>query len=466
MLAERLRREPDIFLRLAESSLTVAKSLRRHYLDVTLKLAERLRELLLAGKLGETLNVEQVDVSSARAQLTVCFVDGGVGEANLFFRVPLIVRGGIFRVKEGEHDLQRRETFELSPVLIGDLEGGEKTRSDYATVVRIIVELVALWRVLQDERYSDVELIMLHGPLLYRLSAYSDHWFYVDDVRRIAEDMERSRPGATDDLIEGYKQFCKEDPEPREWLSAWSKENKIRATHMIAYLLKTVVDRCRARGVHLVGVVERAAATEVTRRLLKEALSRGLLNPEDPVYTYFGLDPYAQHSTNAERILVRGNYQDPLFLSLILEPGEYLSLWQAQERYTGFSQSGDLRGFGEWLRSMIPISYTYLKPIEDTLALRIEFPAAGVLQKCVQTTVAKVYQYSRLLPRYAFPVGLDVVDKFARVPKWMVEAYRKYILFNFGRLPDQGMGDPAEVERILLFYHLRDRTFFGRPRPS
>lgn len=462
MLAERLRREPDIFLRLAESSLTVAKSLRRHYLEVTLGLAERIRAGLLAGELGDALTIEQVDSSSDSIPLTVCFVDGGVGEANLFFRVPLIVRGGVFRVREGERDLQRRETFELSPVLIGDLEGGDKSRSDYASVVRITVELMALLRVLEDQRYSDVELIMLHGPLLYRLSAYTDHWFYVGDIRRIAEDLERSRPGAFDDLMAGYWEFCKEDPEPREWLSVWSKENKVRATHMIAYLLKTVIERCRQRGVLLVGVVERAAATEVTRGLFKEALSRGLIGPQDPAYTYFGLDPQAQHSRNAELILAKGNYQDPLFLSLVLEPGEHLSLWQAEERYTGFSQSGDLRGFGGWLRSVVPISYTYLKPIEDTLALRIEFPSAGLYG--VRTTLRKVYQYSRLLPRYAFPVGLDVVDKFARVPKWMAEAYRKYILLNFGRLPERGAGDATEIERILLFYHLKDRTFFGRPR--
>ena len=40
------------------------------------------------------------------------------------------------------------------------------------------------------------------------------------------------------------------------------------------------------------------------------------------------------------------------------------------------------------------------------------------------------YEYilatARLLPNYGFPVGLNVVDKFAKIPNWMSKASRKY----------------------------------------
>ena len=42
----------------------------------------------------------------------------------------------------------------------------------------------------------------------------------------------------------------------------------------------------------------------------------------------------------------------------------------------------------------------------------------------------KDYEYilatARLLPNYGFPVGLNVVDKFAKIPNWMSKASRKY----------------------------------------
>jgi hypothetical protein len=34
-------------------------------------------------------------------------------------------------------------------------------------------------------------------------------------------------------------------------------------------------------------------------------------------------------------------------------------------------------------------------------------------------TASLVMHCSLLLPRYAFPVGLDIVDKYAKIPNWM-----------------------------------------------
>lgn len=452
-IRERLHKEPDIFLLLAQNSISVARSLRQLYLEVSIEIAERIRASLFddGDKEDDKLTIRKIDPSIALPHLTACFIDGGVGEAEIFFRVPLIVRGGIFRVKEGERDLEHRETFEFFPVLIGDLEGGEKSRSDYASVVRIIVELAAIWHVLQGSKYSDINLIMLHGPLLYRLSAYTDHWFYESDIKHMTEDAET--------LIQGYKEFCKEDPVSRDWFPIWAQERKVRANHMIAYLLKSIIQRCAEREIYFVGAVERGAATEICKQLLKK-----MLEDDASIDPLLLPNPSGQYVRDAEEIINRGNYNDPLLFSLALEPGEYLSPpWEAKERYTGFV--GPLEGFGEWLKTIVPIAYTYLKPVENALALRVEFPLdMGKQDDVMQLVMTKVYQYARLLPNYAFPIGLDVVDKFAKVPKWMVEAYRKYIMFNFGRLAQEGTFDQTELERMLLFYHLHQRSFFNRPK--
>ena len=35
-----------------------------------------------------------------------------------------------------------------------------------------------------------------------------------------------------------------------------------------------------------------------------------------------------------------------------------------------------------------------------------------------------VFYTSKLLPSYGFPVGLDIVDKYAKVPAWMSNSVR------------------------------------------
>lgn len=459
-VSERLRREPDVFLHLAQNSVAVAKSLRQQYLEISQQLAEKVREYIENSGQGSAWGIRSaVYQSSTDERITVCFIDGGIGEAEILTRVPLIVRGGIFRVKEGERDLEKRETFEFLPILIGDLEGGEKSRSDYSSVVRIIVELIAVWHVLHDTKYDDVDLIMLHGPLLYRLSAYTNHWLYKKDV----ETLTSGYPKYVQAVLDEYDKFCQGDPTPRDWMEHWRKEGKIRANYLIASLLSKIIEICQDKGICFVGVVERGEATEICRRIFNEMLAKDHLRVDDPVYQALNLDPRGQHSKNAEKIITYGNYNDTLMMGLVLNPSEYLPFQEADERYSGFS--GELEGFGDYLKKKVPISYTYLKARENTLALRVEFPTPATHNSKVDSTMRKVYQYARLLPNYAFPIGLDVVDKFARVPKWMVEAYRKYILFNFARLPEEDSIVPVELERMLLFFHLQQRSLFQRPKP-
>ena len=232
----KLKGEPDVFLRLTENSMLVAASLRDKFLDQTLSIASKIR-----GKLGiedlKSFGIKKIPSDKTGSnKITVAFIDGGVGEAEIFLKVPLIVRGGIFRVKEGERDLEKREIFEFFPVLIGDLEGGEKGSSDYASVVRIIIELSAVLKVLDDPKYSDVNLIMLHGPILYRLSAYSRHWFFEKDIIAMAQ--------CSEDLIDGFRENIKECHLEECICSSWKGEQKLVANCFIAFLLNRIIDKC------------------------------------------------------------------------------------------------------------------------------------------------------------------------------------------------------------------------------
>ncbi|MBI4547595.1 MAG: DNA double-strand break repair nuclease NurA [Ignavibacteriae bacterium] len=448
-IKDRIRQEPDLFLRIAQSSMTVAASVRKNFLDNTLDFAELLREQIKKGEM-DGLVIHESDLKLGKEQITTCFIDGGVGEAEIFFRVPLIVRGGIFRIKEGEHDLQRRETFEFFPVLIGNLEGGEKGRHDYSTVVRIIIELCSILRVLSEEKYKDVSLIMLHGPLLYRLSAYSPHWFYKKDIDVMTE--------GADELIQQFEESFRDCPvvfggQHHCWCYNHRSDNTLKANCFISFLLNMVILVAQKRGVDLIGVVERAEATEITHNIMVKALKS-----DSGVTEKFLGRPLRNYEADAEQIIRSTNYNDSFLFSLILNPGEYISFYDAKDRYSGFV--GELADFEKKLPL---ISYTYLKPVQNALAIRVEFPTLQVPSARIRA-LCKTYEYSRLLPNYAFPVGLDIADKFAKVPAWMVEAYKKYVLFNFGRLAIDQQLNQEELERVLLFYYLHQREFNLRPK--
>ena len=65
----------------------------------------------------------------------------------------------------------------------------------------------------------------------------------------------------------------------------------------------------------------------------------------------------------------------------------------------------------------------YIKVTDNQCPIRIEtlnYPENFI----------KDYHYilavSKLLPSYSFPIGLDVVDKFAKIPNWLSKASRNY----------------------------------------
>jgi hypothetical protein len=60
---------------------------------------------------------------------------------------------------------------------------------------------------------------------------------------------------------------------------------------------------------------------------------------------------------------------------------------------------------------------TILKTTDVSFPSRIEMNPAGREQEAVLMRL--LYHTARLLPRYAFPVGLDIVDKYAKVPDWL-----------------------------------------------
>ena len=76
----------------------------------------------------------------------------------------------------------------------------------------------------------------------------------------------------------------------------------------------------------------------------------------------------------------------------------------------------------------------------------------------------RAYLYSRLLPGYGFPVGLDIADKHAQVPAWLTDAYSKMIRFHLSASLQRGEITDAQMQRLLVSaIYAQHRDWLFRP---
>lgn len=69
------------------------------------------------------------------------------------------------------------------------------------------------------------------------------------------------------------------------------------------------------------------------------------------------------------------------------------------------------------------------------------------------------------MPQYGFPVGLDIVDKYAHVPAWLTNAYSKLIKHHLGVSLQRGEINDQEMRRILVqAIYMSHRDWIFRPQ--
>src|SRR5947209_12143016 len=174
-----LQRQPHILMKLAENSLTVAQSLRDNYFRNTARFVSFVRRAIAQTERGErtaavlqTENLTEACWSDYQDEV-VSFIDGGVGRVQISSQVPILLRVGSYTVKVGERCLAEREHFGYYPVILGDIQGGNKDRKDFIDIVRITAELLGGLSALA--RTPDLSVLMFHGPLVYLVGSYTGH---------------------------------------------------------------------------------------------------------------------------------------------------------------------------------------------------------------------------------------------------------------------------------------------------
>lgn len=479
---EELQHQPHLLMRLAENALMVAESLRDNYFKNTAKFVAALRKAMHMASAGWrpdspliVHSVKDADWADFQNEV-VTFIDGGVGHVQISSQVPILLRVGSYCVRTGERRLTERERFGYYPVILGDLEGGSKERKDFPDIVRIIAELLGGLSAL--ERTPDLRVLMFHGPLVYLMGGYAGHTPFTEKdidlfLYQYAPDPEVARRLKEDFLREAYVDIY---PAMTDRADEWVERRLFEPLAWIAFLYKRLIQKTQNRQPVpiIVGVVERSDMREFIERVLLERVFRGLR--EKGRLDYFN-EMYGRSDLKSPRALLdKLGYTDTLLLAMLLRPGEFSEPWEI-DKYSGLRE-GNISLPGEAgsakvnfapLRPDSKIGFPrvlgcYLQVSETTEPIRIEvFKDLGEHQ--VEEAARRVYLYSRLLPGYGFPVGLDIADKYAHVPNWMTEAYTKLIRYHLGVSLQRGEITDAEMRRILVqAIYMTHRDWLFRPK--
>lgn len=390
------------------------------YIDRLCKIADTVRTILDANGLIGRLSYRPETYWKEVAGRAMAFLDGGVANIDLPSAAPVGIRVGSYIVRPGERDPEKREQFNIELTIVDDLysDEGFLYDDDFADIAklrdaaRIVSETSAAWRLASREDAPDQ--ILLHGPLINPAAPYG-----LDD-------------------FPGYDQaaccaFLGDD--------RWTGEDEDR--QFVAIYLE-LLNRLKASGKSVVGVVERSIGKDpvVTRCLLTQLEAKSVIRKADVKTILSDLTLYALNDASLfDVVLQEGEYVGPVSVMRQGPENKWPEVWKP------------------WIRVYPHALTTYLKPSDLVTPFRVEafddiHDHGAILDLILHT--------SRLLPSYGFPVGLDIVDKFAKVPEWMsrgVKGQHQVVLLKKAL----ASGDPRALtfaKRVLV---AKGRDWFFRP---
>ena len=232
------------------------------------------------------------------------------------------------------------------------------------------------------------------------------------------------------------------------------------------------------------GAVERGRLREFSKRVILERVFNRLRKVNKS--NYFNELYGRTDLTSPKAILEKLNYTDALLLSMLIEPGTYSEPWLV-DKYGGLNK-GNMVLPGEtsstnvdWSKLRPSANYnstssnpdigfpnvtaTYLSVSKTTEPIRVEFfSQLNQIKEQFHQGMTRAFLYSRLLPGYGFPVGLDVADKYAKIPKWLTDAYGKLIRDHLSISLQRGEISDAEMRKLLVqAIYVTHRDWLYRP---
>jgi len=383
------------------------------------RLASTMRELLEQNDLVHSVSYRPREFWPGLKGRTIAFVDGGVANIELPSAAPIGIRVGSYLVRPGD-ETDQRERFNIELSLVDDLysENGVLYDSDFLDIAklrdaaRMASETSVAYRLAQSVECPD--MIILHGPLVNPVAPYG---------------------------LEDFPPFG--SAACRAFLADGSWTGSDQDRQFVSLYLE-LLKRLRDTGVAVVGAVERSIGKDpvVIRRLLNHLQDQRVMRREDV-------------KSILDEIIVYG-LNDASLLDVVLQEGEYVSPIPVMRQGPENKWPEEWK---QWIRDYPNALTTYLKPSELVMPFRIE---AFENIKDFVNVLDLILHTSRLLPSYGFPVGLDIVDRFAKIPAWMsrsVKGQHQVVLLQKAL----ANGDPrvlAFAKRVLA---ARGRDWLFRP---
>lgn len=395
-IREKLR-SPSIVEQMFKVASDLSAPAQLAFMETVEQLASQLRTILL--QQGRIIRIEKNHAALWQrvAGQPVGFVDGGMANLAMIGAAPVAVRVGGYLVTPGDSTPQR-ETFLVLKKLISELyagaEGGVYDGSfpDYSALrdaARISIEAAGGVHILTE--HPSVRWLFLHGALVNPVSRYTD-------VTRDGRPLHRFPNFAAASM--------------RDLLPTEDARTGREANFVSVYLRQ--LQLLQESDTVVCGVVERESHTTSVIQAIIASLVDAEIQPLLPMpaaswkhWFLSSIDPRDDEHAEGPRIT------DGLLFRCVLEPGEALLP-------VPINRNDTRRAPQAWADKIIQYpqpAVSYLEPTEWNAPVRMELFAKDVPR--FAETAALVLHCALLLPRYAFPVGLDIVDKFAKIPNWM-----------------------------------------------
>ena len=364
----------------------------------------------------------------------ISFADGGMSRIIALPGVtPTGLRVGVYSVVPGETEAAKREDWSMYPYLVGDvlndrsiLDYHDQTdEKRFLEAARYICELISTFDFVKQ---NHPHTMFLHGPIQNSFETYAetDPYFIPGVSEEFLDSMNFDRK-----LVATH---VRDIPKNSEGRVLWNSPIAI-------YL--AVSELLRSCNVPIVGVVERAASSALTREMLKRAEDDG------------DLTKGARRAVLKE--MKKFDIRDELLFGCILGIGECISPVKLQKNLVR-------RARDRWqgvVRQFSPVHATMIKTSDHSFPFRVEFAADYGNQKFIQT-MSLIYHTSLLLPNYAFPVGLDIADKYAKIPDWLSRGVSTHLAAVIYKRCVQS-GDVALLNQMRNLLGRSPRDFYYRP---
>ncbi len=401
------------------------------------KVAEQLRVYLTDH--GKTVTIQRIekDHSSfwqSTAGQRYAFLDGGVARIpTLATLEPMALRVGIYDVAPGDVVMETREKWSLAPYVLGDIvdrppRGIRETtdRKRLQEAARYILEpLTGLGHLVRSHGTS---ALFIHGPLVNQFTMYDEG--EPNNLPSIAPEF-LEKLGITRSEVMSTILDIPVDPRNE---SLW---NQFMAIY--GFVTNKVVSHSRP----IVGVVERPTGRPVATAVLAALVEDRVIN--------------RSASKAITDVLSRFDISDDFLFGCVLKEGEYLTPLPV-------SKNAVNRARDRWrlVVAQYPSVYASLVKTEGTrFPFRVEMNTVAA-EEHSRDTISLLYHTARLLPQYAFPVGLDIVDKYAKIPDWLSRGISAELSSAILRRAIK-TGDPQLVSQVRQLLSGNPRDFFYRP---